>query len=78
VNAEEDRCMLMSFYQKVGQIYGIKRANWSLEVVAMLKSLGTALTYQNCMHEKNKSRLNSENIFATIRFTVFCLSACCL
>jgi hypothetical protein len=51
----------MSRSQKIGQKHSIKVANRSFEDVAEFKYLGITLTDQNCMHEENKSRLNSGN-----------------
>jgi hypothetical protein len=47
--------------QKAGQRQSIKIGNRSLERVAKFKYLGTTITYQNCIHEEIKSRLNSGN-----------------
>jgi hypothetical protein len=58
VNSEKTKYMLMS-RKKAGQKHSIKRANRSFEVVAKFKYLGTTLTYQHCMQEEIKSRLNS-------------------
>jgi hypothetical protein len=44
--------MLMSRHQNMGQNRNITIANTSVENVAMLKYLGTSLTYQNCIHEE--------------------------
>jgi hypothetical protein len=51
----------MTRYQKTGQKHSIKIANKSFEDVVKFKYLGTSLTYQNCMHEEIKGRLNSRN-----------------
>jgi hypothetical protein len=61
MNPEKTKYMLMSRSQKVGQRHSIKIANRSFEDVAKFKYLGTTLTYQNCMHEEIKGRLNSGN-----------------
>jgi hypothetical protein len=53
--------MLLSHCQKVGQRHSIKIGSRSFEDVAEFKYLGTALTDQNCIHIKFKSRLNSGN-----------------
>jgi hypothetical protein len=58
VNSEKTKYMLMS-RKKAGQKHSIKIDNRSSEGVAKFKYLGTTLTDQNCMHEENKSRLNS-------------------
>jgi hypothetical protein len=61
VNREKTTYMLMSRSQKAGQKHSMKLANRSFEDVAKFKYLGTTPTYQNCMHEEMKSRLNSGN-----------------
>jgi hypothetical protein len=47
--------------KKAGQKHSINIANRSFEGVAKFKYMGTTVTYQNCMHEEIKSRLNSGN-----------------
>jgi hypothetical protein len=74
--SEKTKYLLMAGYQKAGQRHSINTVNRSLEDVARIKYLGTALTDQNSMHEEIKSRLNLE-MFVTIRFRVFCLPTCC-
>jgi hypothetical protein len=61
VNPEKTNYLLVSRCQKAGQIQSIKIGNRSFESVAKFKYLGTTLIDQNCVHEKIKSRLNSEN-----------------
>jgi hypothetical protein len=61
VNQEKRKCVLMSSYQKAGQRQSTKTANRTFESVAKFKYLGTTLTYQKCIHEEIKSRLNSGN-----------------
>jgi hypothetical protein len=51
--------MLVSRCQKAGQRQSIKIGNIFFESAAKFKYLGTTLTYQNCIHEEIKSRLNS-------------------
>jgi hypothetical protein len=58
VNLEK---VLVSRCQKEGQRQSIKIRNRSFESVALFKYLGTTLTYQNCIREEIKSRLNSGN-----------------
>jgi hypothetical protein len=53
--------MLMSRCKKAGQKHSIKISNRSFEGVAKFKYLVITLTYQNCMNEEIKSRLNSGN-----------------
>jgi hypothetical protein len=53
--------MLVSLCQKAGQRQSIKIANRFFEGVAKFQYLGTTLTDQNCIHEENKSSLNSGN-----------------
>jgi hypothetical protein len=53
--------MLVLRCQKAGQKQSIKIGNRSFESLAKFKYLGTTLTYQNCIHEEIKSRLNSGN-----------------
>jgi hypothetical protein len=60
-NLEKTKYMLMLRCQKIGQKRGIKLSTRSSEDVARFKYLGTTLTYQNCMYEEIKSRLNSGN-----------------
>jgi hypothetical protein len=73
----EKKCMLMSYYQNIGQKHSIKVANRSFEDVAKFRYVGKTLTDQSCMHKEIKSRLNS-GMLATIRFRVFCPPACCI
>jgi hypothetical protein len=61
VNQKNTIYMLMSHYQKAGQKHSIKIAHTSFEEAARFRYLGTTLTYQNCMQEEIKSRLNSAN-----------------
>jgi hypothetical protein len=60
-NPEKTKYMLVSRCQKAGKRQSIKIGNRSFESVAKFKYLGTTLTYQNCIHEQIKSRLNSGN-----------------
>jgi hypothetical protein len=68
VNPEKTKYMLVSRCQKAGQRQSIKIGNRYFESVAKFKYFGTTLTVQNCIYEKIKSRLNSEN--STIGATV--------
>jgi hypothetical protein len=61
LTSEKTKYTLVSSCQKSGRRHSIKIANKSLESVANLKYLGTALTDQNCMNEEINSRLNSGN-----------------
>jgi hypothetical protein len=61
VNPEKTKCILVSRCQKAGQRQSVKIGNRCFGSVAKFKYLGTALTYQNCIHEEIKSRLNSRN-----------------
>jgi hypothetical protein len=61
INAERTKCMIMSRHPNSGQNQNIRTANESFEKVAKLKYLGTTLTNENDVHDKIKSRLNSEN-----------------
>jgi hypothetical protein len=76
VNPEKTKCVLVSRCQKAGQRHGIKIANRLFEAVAKFKYLGTTLTYQNCIHEEIKSRLNSGN--ACYHLVQSLLSSCLL
>jgi hypothetical protein len=75
VNSEKTEYMLIS-RKKAGQKHDIKIVNRSFEGVAKLIYLGTTLTYQNCMQEEIKSRLNSGN--ACYLSVVRLLSSCLL
>jgi hypothetical protein len=61
VNTEKTKYMLVSRSQKIGQKHSLKRASRCFEDVAKFEYFGTTLTYQNCMHEEIKCRLNSGN-----------------
>jgi hypothetical protein len=52
----------MSRHPNSGQDQNIRIANESFEKVAKFKYLGTALTNQNDIRDKIKSRLNSGNV----------------
>jgi hypothetical protein len=59
VNIEKSKYMLMSHCKNAGQKSSTKIG--SFEAVAKFKYRGKTVTYQNCMHEEIKCRLNSEN-----------------
>jgi hypothetical protein len=61
VNSEKTKYMFMSRHQTAGQSHYIRVANKSFEKVAKFKYLGSTLTDQICVHEENRSRLNSRN-----------------
>jgi uncharacterized protein YneF (UPF0154 family) len=44
VNPEKTKCMLMSYFQKIGEKHSMKKVNRSFEDVAGFKYLGTTLT----------------------------------
>jgi hypothetical protein len=53
--------MLVSRCQKAGQRKSMQVVNRPFEDVAKFKYFRTTLTYQNCIHEEIKSKLNSGN-----------------
>jgi hypothetical protein len=59
VNAVKTKYMVMSRDQNAGRSYGIKFDNSSFEKVEEFKYFSTALTNQNSMQKKIKSRLKS-------------------
>jgi hypothetical protein len=61
VNPEKTKYMLVPRCQKAGQRQSIKIGNRFFENVAKFKYMRTTLTYQNCIHEEIKGRLNSGN-----------------
>jgi hypothetical protein len=61
VNAEKTKCMVISQNQNAGHNHNIETDNKSFERVEEFKYLGAALTNQNSIHEKIKSRLKSVN-----------------
>jgi len=62
----------MSCEQNTGQKCGIKIANKYFETVAGFIYFGMKLTSQNCMHEKNKNRLNASQSWSRIFFLPLC------
>jgi hypothetical protein len=61
VNTEKTKYKLLSRHQNAGQSHDIKIANKYFENVAKFRYLGTTITSQNLIQEKNKGRLNSGN-----------------
>ena len=64
--------MFMSCEQNAGQNYHIKIANKSFETVAEFVYFGMKLTSQNCMHDKNKNRVNASKSWSRIFFLPVC------
>jgi hypothetical protein len=62
ITAEKTKYMIMSRHQNSGQNRNMRIANELFENVAKVKYLGTTLTYQNCVCDEIKSRLNSGNV----------------
>jgi hypothetical protein len=61
INAEKTKYMIMSRHQNSGQNQNIRIANESFENVEKFKYLETMLPNKDDIHDKIKSRLNSEN-----------------
>jgi predicted transcriptional regulator len=61
VSADKTKYMVMSREQNAGRIHSVRIDNSTFERVEEFKYLGTALTNQNSIAEKIKSRLTSEN-----------------
>jgi hypothetical protein len=57
INTEKTK----SCHQNAGQNHDIKIGNRCFENVAQFRCLGTTITNQNLIQEKNKRRLNSGN-----------------
>ena len=51
----------MSRDKKAGENHNINTGNKTFGMVEQIKNLRTALTHQNCIHEKIKNRLKSGN-----------------
>jgi hypothetical protein len=76
VNADKTKYMIMSRNQDAGRSHNIKIDISFFERVEQFKYMGTALTDQNSIHEKIKSRLNSGN--AWYNSVLILLSSCLL
>jgi hypothetical protein len=61
VIADKTQYMVMFHEENAGTNHNRETGNKSFEMVAQFQCLGTDLTYQNCIHEKIKSRLQSGN-----------------
>jgi hypothetical protein len=62
----------MSCEQNARHNCGIKIANKSFETVSEFIYFGMKLTSQNCMHEKNKNRVNARQSWSRIFFIPVC------
>jgi hypothetical protein len=77
INTEKTKYMLLSSHQSAGQNHDIKTANRSLDHVAQLKYLGTAVTIK--IRFRGKLRRDwIWVVFANIQSRNFCLLICCL
>jgi hypothetical protein len=61
VNADKTQYMVMFHEENARKNHNTETGNKSFEMVEQFQCLGTALTNQNCIHEKIKSRLRSGN-----------------
>jgi hypothetical protein len=59
VNSEKIWYMFVSCHQNEGQNYNLLTDNRYFENVTMFRHLGKTATYQNCIQEEIKRRLNS-------------------
>jgi hypothetical protein len=64
----------MSRHQNTGRHHDLMIANISFENVAKLKYLGMTVSYEYCIHEEIKTRLNSGNTkkLKIVILSVFC------